>query len=190
MLLAAGADANNCDELGVTVLMEAARCGRASVLCALLDAGAGKSVQQVSNIGETALSCAADSGSIACVTALLAAGADVQGLGEGSEGLSYAATLRCAPVVASLLAAGASCLPVKLEGIECALLRVWETAPACLPALAAHMQPDVLARVRTALIALRLHTPLAKPELYMRVLGWMFEPSGSDACSPGPIGSE
>ena len=183
-LLAAGADANVCTDWGEPPLIEAAACEYTSMLRTLLDAGAGESLQQVSEDGETALVRAVQHGHDKCMAALLAAGAAVQGPGEGSLALSEAAARCHASVVARLLAVGASCLPAKLEGIECALLRVWRTAPACLPVLAAHMHPDALARVRTALIALRFHTPLAKPELYMRVLGLRFGPSGADARSP------
>ena len=149
--------------------MAAAANGHTPVLQALL--GAGVSQEAADEVGYTALTWAASEGQDDCVAALLAAGAAVDGSGQGPTPLAEAADGRHAAVAARLLAAGASCGADPLPGLECALLRVWETAPARLPDLAQHLEPGVLAHVRATLAALRLRTPLRQPELYMRVVG-------------------
>ena len=172
-LLAAGAAVDHADHKGRTTLMDVVQSGCSAVLPVLLEAGA--SLEAVDHAGFTALTHAARHGSDTHVAALLAAGAAVGGSPDGPAPLAEAARRRHAAVIARLLAAGASCRPHKLGGMECALLRVWETVPDCLPALAQHLEPAVLGRVRAALGALRLRTPLTRPELYMRVVGLAFQ---------------
>ena len=169
VLLELGAAVNRACAGGATPLMAAAARGHPKMLRALLDAGA--SLEAVDDDGFTALTLAADRGHDACVAALLAAGAAVEGSGWGPAPVARAAARGHGAVVALLLAAWASCGADPLPGLECALLRVWETAPARLPDLAQHLEPGVLAHVRATLAALRLRTPLRQPELYMRVVG-------------------
>ena len=195
VLLAAGAAVDAADEWGDTPLMAAAANGHTPVVQALLDAGA--SLEAADELGYTALTMAAYYGHEACVAALLAAGAAVDGSAQGLTPLSVAAAHGHNAVAARLLAAGASCWPGPLPGLECAQLRVWETAPARLPYLAQHLEPGVLARVRASLAALRLRTPLRQPELYVRVVGLAFgdpaaaadDDSGDDDSSSVEAGS-
>ena len=172
VLLGQGAAVNRACAGGATPLMAAATRGHPKMLRALLDAGA--SLETVDGDDFTALTLAADRGHDACVAALLAAGAAVEGSGWGPAPVARAAARGHGAVVARLLAAGASCGAHALHGLECALAPVWQTAPARLPYLAQHLQLGVLARVRAALAALRLRTPLRQPELYMRVVGLAF----------------
>ena len=172
LLLGAGATVDWTDDWWVTPLMAAANCGHTLVLLALLAAGASL---EAAWQGHTALTLAAQNGHDASVAALLAAGTAVDGSAEGPTPLTLAAAGDHAAVVARLLAAGASYGPGPLPGLERALLPVWETAPHRLPDLAQHMEPEALERVRAALAALCLRTPLRQPELYMRVVGLAFQ---------------
>ena len=169
VLLAAGAAVDHYMD-GFTPLMAAAREGHLAVLHALLDAGA--SLEAFDQAGYTALTHAATHARNACGTALLAAGAVIDGSGWGPTPLAEAAAAYHHPaLVVRLLAAGGTFGRHTIYGLQRTLLAVWEGAPARLPDLAQHMEPGVLARVRTALAALRLRTPLRQPELYMRVVG-------------------
>ena len=159
VLLAAGAAVDRASRLGITPLMAAAQNGQLSVLHALLDAGA--SLEAADRHAFTALTCAAGGGHGPCVAALLAAGAAVDRAGGDTTPLTPAAANHHPAAVARLLAAGAAFAPGIVRGLQRALLPVWEGAPARLPDLAQHMEPGVLARVRTALAALRLRTPAA-----------------------------
>ena len=123
----------------------------------------------------TVLACAALWGRVECVAALLAAGAEVEGAEWGPTTLSLAAAGGHAAVMARLLAAGARCGRRPLRNLERALLGVWQAAPSRLPDLAQHLEREVLARVGTALAALRLRTPQRQPELYARVVALAFQ---------------
>ena len=75
MLLEAGADPNTCDLSGTTILMRAARLGKAELVQMLVDAGAKLNIQNPA-YKETALIIASSYGNTEAVEILLKAGAD------------------------------------------------------------------------------------------------------------------
>ena len=173
-LLDAGADAGN--GLDATPLVDAAGEGHGACVAALLAAGAAIDDNR-EGYSRTALMAAAERGHIGVLHLLLGAGAntDVECVVHGSRppmtALAMAALGGHNACMTALLAAGASFRPGTLPNLEHALLPVWEVVPGRLQELAQHMEPAALARVRAALAALRLRTPLCQPEVYMSVVG-------------------
>ena len=93
--------------------------------------------------------------------------------------------------IAALVAAGDrdwALVPRPCPSLEGALGAVWRAAPHGLPQLAARLEGGALERVRTALLMLRMRTPLL-PALVMPVLALAFDEAttGCDwfACSRG-----
>lgn len=106
-LLAAGADANVCDEEGRTPLMVAAQVGVVSTLQALVEYGA--EVDAVDEVKQqTALMSAIPLGYLPNIKCLIEAGADLNARDwEGNTALHYAVEHNYVYTVGVLLAAGA-----------------------------------------------------------------------------------
>ena len=122
LLIAAGANVDARNELGVTPLSLAALNAGADMAAALVAAGADPNAARLS--GETVLMTAARTGSAKLVRALLAAGADTRGRGhfKGQTPLMWAASEGHADIVEVLLEVGADVQARSQHGTTALLL--------------------------------------------------------------------
>ena len=145
-----------------------------SIVKALLEAGANPNLP-VKN-GDTPMHMAVRARQPALVRLLAAAGADLRRVNkERKRPMQLAENAH--PTIAALVAAGDrdwALVPRPCPGLEGALGPVWRAAPRELPQLVARLTVDALERVRTALRALHLHSPVP-PSMVMPVLARAFD---------------